>query len=257
MTHSQAQMLPYPQNKIGKPFGVSSSSSSSSMIDHADKELFKNKCKNKMKYKQLNEKLKLASAIKMENSELIQIQTVSSSSPAYSFYCPANTMQMCEAEQLFLSNSRKNVNANNTSKKPKAKQRVDLDPNIAQHGAYLTNESDFYTQEELHFKTKMSNKNYNKMLIKQENELLDQDPSHMHMIGGVEQSFTQNQTDYNCKIRKQRKFRDLFEPLIDLTQPNVTTIMQRPVDMGETKRYKRKNFDDLEKRRTYTCKYDG
>jgi hypothetical protein len=59
------------------------------------------------------------------------------------------------------------------------------------------------------------------------------------------------------KTRKQRKFRDLLEPLIDLTQPNVTTIMQRPVDMGETKRYRRKNFDDLEKRRTYTCKYDG
>lgn len=54
-----------------------------------------------------------------------------------------------------------------------------------------------------------------------------------------------------------RKFKDLFEPQIDLNQPNVTTIMQRPVDMGETKRYKRKNFEELEKRRTYTCKYDG
>ena len=54
-----------------------------------------------------------------------------------------------------------------------------------------------------------------------------------------------------------RRFKDLFEPQIDLNQPNVTTIMQRPVDMGETKRYKRKNFEELEKRRTYTCKYDG
>ena len=68
---------------------------------------------------------------------------------------------------------------------------------------------------------------------------------------------TANALESKYKARKQRKFRDLFEPLIDLTQPNVTTIMQRPVDMGETKRYKRKNFDDLEKRRTYTCKYDG
>lgn len=54
-----------------------------------------------------------------------------------------------------------------------------------------------------------------------------------------------------------RKFKDLFEPQIDLSQPNVTTIMQRPVDMGETKRYRRKNLEDLEKRRTYSCKYEG
>lgn len=60
------------------------------------------------------------------------------------------------------------------------------------------------------------------------------------------------------KLQKQtRKFKDLLEPLIDLTQPNVTTIMQRPVDMGETKRYKRKNYEELEKRRTYECKYPG
>lgn len=60
------------------------------------------------------------------------------------------------------------------------------------------------------------------------------------------------------KLQKQsRKFKDLLEPLIDLTQPNVTTIMQRPVDMGETKRYKRKNYEELEKRRTYECKYLG
>lgn len=54
-----------------------------------------------------------------------------------------------------------------------------------------------------------------------------------------------------------KKFKDLFEPLIDLSQPNVTTIMQRPVDMGETKRYKRRNLADLEKRRVYCCRYDG
>lgn len=58
-------------------------------------------------------------------------------------------------------------------------------------------------------------------------------------------------------LKSSRKFKDLYEPLIDLTQPNVTTIMQRPVDMGETKRYKRRNCDELEKRRTYCCKYDG
>ncbi|CAF0953670.1 unnamed protein product [Brachionus calyciflorus] len=57
--------------------------------------------------------------------------------------------------------------------------------------------------------------------------------------------------------KQSKKFKDLFEPLIDLTQPNVTTIMQRPVDMGETKRYKRRNCEDLEKRRTYCCKYEG
>jgi uncharacterized Zn-finger protein len=27
--------------------------------------------------------------------------------------------------------------------------------------------------------------------------------------------------------------------------------------MGETKRYKRKNSDDLERRRVFACKYDG
>ena len=65
--------------------------------------------------------------------------------------------------------------------------------------------------------------------------------------------------DGACKqrCRKQRKFKDLYAPLIDLTQPNVTTIMQRPVDMGETKRYKRRNSTDLEKRRIYMCSYDG
>ena len=60
------------------------------------------------------------------------------------------------------------------------------------------------------------------------------------------------------KLKKEcRRFKDLLEPLIDLSQPNVTTIMQRPVDMGETKRYKRKNYEDLEKRRVYECKYNG
>jgi hypothetical protein len=60
-----------------------------------------------------------------------------------------------------------------------------------------------------------------------------------------------------AKMRKTRNFRDLFEPLIDLTQPNVTTITQRPVDMGETKRYKRRNSDELEKKRIFTCDYAG
>ena len=59
------------------------------------------------------------------------------------------------------------------------------------------------------------------------------------------------------RVSSSRKFKDLYEPIIDLSQPNVTTIMQRPVDMGETKRYRRKNIEDLEKRRTYVCQYDG
>lgn len=64
--------------------------------------------------------------------------------------------------------------------------------------------------------------------------------------------------DKIMKLKKEcRRFKDLLEPLIDLSQPNVTTIMQRPVDMGETKRYKRKNYEDLEKRRVYQCKYLG
>ena len=64
--------------------------------------------------------------------------------------------------------------------------------------------------------------------------------------------------EIKTKTRKHnRKFKDLFEPAIDLNQPNVTTIMQRPVDMGETKRYKRRNYEDLEKRRIYSCKYYG
>jgi hypothetical protein len=61
----------------------------------------------------------------------------------------------------------------------------------------------------------------------------------------------------NCGSSTSRRFKDLLEPSIDLNQPNVTTIMQRPVDMGETKRYKRKNYEDLEKRRTYECSYNG
>ena len=71
-------------------------------------------------------------------------------------------------------------------------------------------------------------------------------------------SFCDSDPNGSQKLKNSsRKFKDLFEPLIDLTQPNVTTIMQRPVDMGETKRYKRKNVEELEKRRTYKCKYEG
>lgn len=59
------------------------------------------------------------------------------------------------------------------------------------------------------------------------------------------------------KKTKSRVFKDLYEPMIDLTQPNVTTILQKPVDMGETKRYQRKNIDDLENRRIFRCSYEG
>ena len=67
-------------------------------------------------------------------------------------------------------------------------------------------------------------------------------------------------TNNTIKIKTKktsRRFKDLFEPSIDLNQPNVTTIMQRPVDMGETKRYRRRNQEDLEKRRIFACKYAG
>lgn len=53
------------------------------------------------------------------------------------------------------------------------------------------------------------------------------------------------------------KLANLFEPQIDLSRPNVTTIKQRPVDMGETIRYRCKNSEEIEKRRTYCCKYEG
>lgn len=60
------------------------------------------------------------------------------------------------------------------------------------------------------------------------------------------------------KKKSNRKFiKDLADPQVDLSKPNVTTIRQRPVDMGETKRYRCKNLDDIEKRRTYCCKYEG
>ena len=60
------------------------------------------------------------------------------------------------------------------------------------------------------------------------------------------------------KVKKSnKKYKDFYEPTIDLSQPNVTTIMQRPVDMGETKRYKRRNTHDIEKRRIFACKYEG
>lgn len=66
-----------------------------------------------------------------------------------------------------------------------------------------------------------------------------------------------NSRQTKVKKSKQRVFKDLYEPMIDLTQPNVTTILQKPVDMGETKRYQRKNIDDLENRRIYRCSYQG
>ena len=45
------------------------------------------------------------------------------------------------------------------------------------------------------------------------------------------------------------------QPLIALARPNFTTIMQKPVDMNYTKRYKNKNCDVVEKKRIYECKY--
>lgn len=66
-----------------------------------------------------------------------------------------------------------------------------------------------------------------------------------------------NSRQPKVKKSKPRVFKDLYEPMIDLTQPNVTTILQKPVDMGETKRYQRKNIDDLENRRIYRCSYQG
>jgi hypothetical protein len=90
------------------------------------------------------------------------------------------------------------------------------------------------------------------------------------------------QHDTTSKKAYKRKFKDLFDPPNCLNQPNLTTIMQKPgrpdrnlkikekseckncpyvfdckVDMGETKRYKRRNLDDLEKRRVFVCSYSG
>jgi hypothetical protein len=66
-----------------------------------------------------------------------------------------------------------------------------------------------------------------------------------------------NKTFNHIRKELKRKAKDLLEPTVDLNQPNVTTIMQKPVDMGETKIYKRKNSTDLEKKRVFICNYDG
>ena len=80
--------------------------------------------------------------------------------------------------------------------------------------------------------------------------------NNLHVDDAHQSAFNKVETKSAIKGFK-RKFKDLFEPPTNLNQPNVTTIMQKPVDMGETKRYKRKNSDDLEKRRTFVCKYHG
>jgi hypothetical protein len=65
------------------------------------------------------------------------------------------------------------------------------------------------------------------------------------------------QKTLNCARSRTYHYQDLSDPKIDLSQPNVTTITQKPVDMGETKRYNRKNIEEIEKRRFYACNYPG
>ena len=97
---------------------------------------------------------------------------------------------------------------------------------------------------------------YRQTLRKLPSKELDQQLAQVvdNSISSSNKKSIQNDGD---NVDKTKKIKELLEPAIDLTQPNVTTIMQRPVDMGETKRYKRKNLSDLEKRRTYSCHYQG
>ena len=44
---------------------------------------------------------------------------------------------------------------------------------------------------------------------------------------------------------------------VDLSKPNLTTIRQKPVDMGETKRYRCYRNESLEMKRVHACSYQG
>lgn len=60
-----------------------------------------------------------------------------------------------------------------------------------------------------------------------------------------------------CSVPLSVKMIDMFEPMFDLNRPNLTSIMQRPVDMGTTKRYKNRNSTELDKKRKFACTYTG
>jgi krueppel-like factor 5 len=71
--------------------------------------------------------------------------------------------------------------------------------------------------------------------------------------------------DWNCifpyeQQEKVVKYCTIKEPPVCLEVPNVTTITQKPVDMGQTKVYKRENSNEqatITKRRLYKCTYYG
>ncbi len=65
-------------------------------------------------------------------------------------------------------------------------------------------------------------------------------------------------TEENKNISKTKSLADsISQPIIDLTRPNLTTIMQKPADMNYTKKYKNKNCEALERKRIYECTYSG
>lgn len=68
-------------------------------------------------------------------------------------------------------------------------------------------------------------------------------------------SADKNSVKRTNKTNKNENFQLLYQPSMNLDQPNVTTILQKPVDMDITKKYRNKNYDELEKKRTFECKY--
>jgi uncharacterized Zn-finger protein len=64
-------------------------------------------------------------------------------------------------------------------------------------------------------------------------------------------NFIQNNDNDNNSNTENFFFRNSFN------YQNLTTILRKPADMSQTKRYKNTNIEELEKKRNYLCTYLG
>lgn len=75
-----------------------------------------------------------------------------------------------------------------------------------------------------------------------------------------ESFYNWNYTHFCIQQEKEQKTSSIKEPPVNLDVPNLTTITQKPVDMGQTKVYKRRSSSEEEseiKKRLYKCTYYG
>jgi len=69
--------------------------------------------------------------------------------------------------------------------------------------------------------------------------------------------FTQSNNNDNINNSFEYNSEKNFYLNFNNQQQNVTTILRKPADMSQTRRYKNRNNEELEKKRNYICNYLG